>query len=198
MKCKKQSLVDAVWFCAAFILIVGVGVLFLNYQQKQTNDDERFMEAVASLGTGVVEIGEITADPVYYRSELLSHCRNLQDSIITFSVLYQNEWIPCGKILAMIYTESRFDTAAVSSVGCIGLMQIHPQTAKLTGYDFRDSLYSPEYNIRTGTAVMKLYCEHYGGYMPGLNAYTTGGRSMGFAWKYERILNERARRWVWL
>lgn len=205
MKCKKQSLVDAVWFCAAFILIVGVVILFLNYQQKQTDDDEQFMEAVASLGTGVVEVGEIEPEIMFCYSDLISHCRSFQDSCVFYAVIYANDYISPAEILAMIFTESGFDRDAKGGIGEIGLLQVLPSTAELYGFN-GDSLGTPEYNIYVSTSIIKAEGDRRVdliGLLPAtfhsFAAYATGNpQSLATAWKYRSLLHERARRWVWL
>ncbi len=55
-------------------------------------------------------------------------------------------------LLAVIYTESRFDSAAVSPRGAIGLMQLLPETGRRFGA--RD-LFADAENIRAGASYLK-------------------------------------------
>ena len=101
-------------------------------------------------------------------------------------------------IAAVIYRESRFDPAAVSESGAIGLMQLLPETAEgialnTGGSEFVVSdLYEPELNVRYGSFYLRRLLRKYGGDLElALAAYHAGqgnvdrwleqGERIGFA-----------------
>ncbi len=57
-------------------------------------------------------------------------------------------------LAAQGYTESRFDSTAVSWAGARGVMQIMPRTARAYGLS-SSKITNPEANIRTAAAIMK-------------------------------------------
>jgi soluble lytic murein transglycosylase-like protein len=66
---------------------------------------------------------------------------------------------PC-LILAVCAIESRYDMDARSGHGrCIGLMQLHKDTAKIYGVD----PYNPRENIMGGAAVLAKFMQRYNG-----------------------------------
>ena len=66
---------------------------------------------------------------------------------------------PC-LILAVCAIESRYDMDARSGHGrCIGLMQLHKDTARLYGVD----PYNPRENIMGGAAVLAKFMQRYNG-----------------------------------
>ena len=66
---------------------------------------------------------------------------------------------PC-LILAVCAIESRFNPDARSGRGrCIGLMQLHKDTAKIYGFD----PYNPRENIMGGAAVLAKFMARYNG-----------------------------------
>jgi soluble lytic murein transglycosylase len=73
-------------------------------------------------------------------------------------------------VAAVIYTESRFDPAARSSAGAIGLMQLLPSTAqgiadRTGGGSFvPDDLFEPEINIRYGCWYLRHLIERFDGH----------------------------------
>jgi soluble lytic murein transglycosylase len=72
-------------------------------------------------------------------------------------------------LAAVIYAESRFDPAAVSSAGAVGLMQLLPDTAKgialRTGGDrfVVSDLRDPEINVRYGSWYLDHLRDRYDG-----------------------------------
>lgn len=80
--------------------------------------------------------------------------------------------------LAVIWTESKFRPAAVSSAGASGLMQIMPTTAEWlagqVGEDYSDEkLFEPEFNIRLGIYYLSYLQRSFDGdYV--LAAYNAG------------------------
>jgi soluble lytic murein transglycosylase-like protein len=68
---------------------------------------------------------------------------------------------------ALVATESGFDTAAVSSKGAIGLMQVMPDTARRFGVDsdrwrsVEAKLADPKININLGTRYLRLLIDMF-------------------------------------
>ncbi len=98
-------------------------------------------------------------------------------------------------ILAMIFTESRFDVFAESEAGAIGLMQLRPATARAVADELelewrgQRLLTDPQINILLGTSylhsLLQRYDEH--GLDYALAAYNVGPT------KFDRLLEERGR-----
>ena len=98
-------------------------------------------------------------------------------------------------ILAMIFTESRFDVYAESEAGAIGLMQLRPATAMAVADELelewrgQRLLTDPQINILLGTSylhsLLQRYDEH--GLDYALAAYNVGPS------KFDRLLEERGR-----
>jgi membrane-bound lytic murein transglycosylase F len=61
-------------------------------------------------------------------------------------------------LAALIYKESKFDTAAQSGNGALGLMQVLPETAMAYGIE---DLFSPEQNIKAGTKHLKWLIDYW-------------------------------------
>ena len=83
-------------------------------------------------------------------------------------------------VAAVIYEESRFDPAAESQAGAIGLMQLRPETAKgiaarTGGTRFRVAdLYDPELNVRYGAWYLRHLLNKYSDLETALAAYNGG------------------------
>jgi len=82
---------------------------------------------------------------------------------------------------AIVYRESMFDTAAISSAGARGLMQLMPNTArqvsKSIGKKFisRKLTNDPQYNIELGTTYLQNLLDTYNGSYPlAIAAYNAG------------------------
>lgn len=93
---------------------------------------------------------------------------------------YADEYkVPRTVCYAVIKAESGFDSAAVSSAGAIGLMQITPQTfaylCEKTGDDYESGmLYDPETNIRYGVFYLSMLYERFGVWETAFAAYNCG------------------------
>ena len=118
--------------------------------------------------------------------------REIAQSIIEVSRQYD---LQPELILAMIFTESRFDVYAESEAGAIGLMQLRPATARAVAdqleleWNGQRLLTDPQINILLGTsylhALLKRYDEH--GLDYALAAYNVGPT------KFDALLQERGR-----
>ena len=70
-------------------------------------------------------------------------------------------------VYAVIWTESKFDSSAVSHAGAVGLMQLLPSTAKWCaeklGEDFSEErLFDPAFNIRLGVFYLSYLINKHG------------------------------------
>ena len=83
-------------------------------------------------------------------------------------------------VVAVIRTESAFNTWAVSPVGAMGLMQVMPNTGKWLaerrGEKMRrtENLFDSEYNIELGTMYLAELIEEFGTIEKALVAYNAG------------------------
>lgn len=83
-------------------------------------------------------------------------------------------------VVAVIRTESSFDSYAVSSVGAMGLMQVMPDTGKWllqrkgAKLGRRSNLFDPELNIEVGTAYLADLIARFGSVEKALVAYNAG------------------------
>ena len=74
---------------------------------------------------------------------------------------------------ALIYVESRYNPAARSPKGAVGLMQVLPETA--SRYGVLDPARSPEANLRAGTRYLSDLLQFFGGRLDlALAAYNAG------------------------
>ncbi len=72
---------------------------------------------------------------------------------------------------AVVWQESRWQTAAVSPKGAVGLTQLMPATALALGVDPRD----PIANLDAGARYLRLLLDHFGGdLVKALAAYNAG------------------------
>jgi soluble lytic murein transglycosylase len=83
-------------------------------------------------------------------------------------------------VMSLIREESRFESAALSSAGALGLMQLMPQTARRMagriGLTLRDDeqMQEPEVNIKLGTYYLNGLIKEFGSTFPALAAYNAG------------------------
>lgn len=97
-------------------------------------------------------------------------------------------------LLAVVRTESRFNTNAISPAGAMGLGQVMPRTAQYIAkkagivYD-PDSMLHPGYNIRLSVEYLERLMERYGGDLRLVAAAYNGGP--GGASLYKRWLEGR-------
>jgi soluble lytic murein transglycosylase-like protein len=74
--------------------------------------------------------------------------------------------------------ESSFDPAAISGSGAMGLMQLMPATARLTGKQTglpSDNLFDPDQNMALGTAYLAQLIQQFGNCLPLAIAAYNGG-----------------------
>ena len=106
--------------------------------------------------------------PLAYEQIIRGHARNYE--------------LDAALVAAVVYEESRFDAAARSRSGAIGLMQLLPSTAegialRTGGRRFRvDDLYDPEINVRYGSWYLRHLLEKYDGSVAKALAAYNGGQ----------------------
>ncbi|MCH7823263.1 MAG: lytic transglycosylase domain-containing protein [Acidobacteria bacterium] len=118
--------------------------------------------------------------------------REIARSIIEVSRQYD---LQPELILAMIFTESRFDVHAESEAGAIGLMQLRPATARAVADELQLEwkgqrlLTDPQINILLGTSYLYSLLQRYDkhGLDYALAAYNVGPT------KFDALLLERGR-----
>lgn len=102
--------------------------------------------------------------------------------------------LPVSLILAIIESESDYNPTTVSRVGCIGLMQLSPSTARevATSIGLRwFELKNIENNITLGVAYLRALYSLYGQWDMALTAYNQGPRYFS---SHGRKINAYARR----
>ncbi len=83
-------------------------------------------------------------------------------------------------VLAVIQVESRFDPAAVSDQGAVGLMQLQADTARELASDLGvawmgdDQLFDPNVNVLLGCAYLRRLIDRFGDQGAALAAYCSG------------------------
>ena len=88
--------------------------------------------------------------------------------------------VPVAMILAVIRTESNFQSKAISRAGAVGLMQLMPSTFEwLTDDILREylgigMLYDPETNIKYGTYYLSRLYNRFGDWDTAIAAYNGG------------------------
>lgn len=87
-------------------------------------------------------------------------------------------------ILAVIRSESRFSTRAISPMGAMGLMQVMPATARFIteqrGWSWpgESRLFDPSFNIRLATSYLSDLLHKFGSVEEALIAYNCGEGTM--------------------
>ena len=107
----------------------------------------------------------------------------------------QQQRLDPALLAAVIETESKFNSSALSSAGAVGLLQLTPATAQgialyTHGTKFRLSdLKNPDINVRYGTWYLRQLLDHYhGNERLALAAYNAGkGNVDGWLAQHEGI-----------
>ncbi|MBO8158882.1 MAG: lytic transglycosylase domain-containing protein [Thermosyntropha sp.] len=113
-------------------------------------------------------------------------------SELVFAEAYKNDIDPY-LVFAIIRTESKYQTSAVSSAGAKGLMQIMPDTASWIASkkgieNFTvDSLHDPEVNISLGCWYLADLYREYDGNVPLVIAAYNAGRGNVREWVNQGI-----------
>jgi soluble lytic murein transglycosylase-like protein len=110
----------------------------------------------------------------------------------------EREDLPPELVNGIIWVESRFQTHALSSAGCRGLMQLMPSTGQQIAQQIglRYAPADPEFNIRAGTYYFARLIERYSSLRLALAAYNIGPAVVD-GWLRERApLPERSQAYV--
>ena len=104
------------------------------------------------------------------------HPREFSEYVEKYSAEYR---VPEPIVYAVIKCESSFDSAAVSNVGAIGLMQLMPSTFVYLSEKLGDNyeagmLYDPKTNIKYGTYYLSTLYERFGIWETVFAAYNCG------------------------
>ena len=91
--------------------------------------------------------------------------------------------LPVGLFDAMIMQESRYNPAAFSPAGAVGLAQLMPGTARQLGVD----RYSLLENLRGGARYLKQHIDRFGRYDLALAAYNAGPGRVERRWQVPQI-----------
>ena len=122
-----------------------------------------------------VAIG-LLAEHFKEKYEYASHPREYGEHVEKYADMYK---VPEAICYAVIKCESGFDSAAVSSAGAVGLMQIMPDTfdylCNLVGEEHESGLlYDPETNVRFGIFYLSVLYERFGKWETAFAAYNCG------------------------
>jgi len=139
------------------------------------------------LRYGVVIAPEITPDlkEMYRHRYLLTH-----EEILVTECLSRG--VSPSLFAGLVHVESRFKPKARSSVGAVGLAQIMPSTARLTGKALlgykvsRSQLRRPATNLALGSALLGALMEHFRGHAPVALASYNAGRGAARGWLRDR------------
>lgn len=113
--------------------------------------------------------------------ERLLYPRTYLSCVETYAERFE---VPENLLLAVIRTESDFDSAAESSAGAVGLMQLMPETFEWLTRDvlheyLEDGMrYDPETSIRYGACLLARYYLRYGSWDLALTAYNAGNANL--------------------
>lgn len=124
-----------------------------------------------ALGFACIQISEASTH------ERVNKVESLTQVIQELSEEYS---IDPSLIQAMIEVESMYRTAALSSVGARGLMQVRPSTAEWIAkkkgllYGGSDTLYDVKTNVRIGTAYLSYLIEKFDHVGHAVMAYNLG------------------------
>lgn len=133
--------------------------------------------AALALILAVSVLGGFLFDCICTAIERQTHPRKYAEYVSVYAEAYD---VPEDVIYAVIHTESHFDSAAVSSKGAVGLMQLLPKTFlwltdDMLGEHLSEAvLYDPETNIRYGTYLLARLYTRYGDWNTAAAAYNAG------------------------
>lgn len=90
------------------------------------------------------------------QGKALSHRGRRYDSYIR-EAASRNSLDP-NLVKAIVAVESNFDPHAISNKGCLGLMQLHPETAQRFGVK---NVFNPRENIQGGVRYLRFLMDHF-------------------------------------
>jgi soluble lytic murein transglycosylase-like protein len=122
------------------------------------------------------------------------------DLLVTKSMLYSagvKHGVNPYLVMGLAWHESGWNPNAISSAGAVGIMQVMPTTADVSGPALlhrQVNLFDPADNIDMGTAILKNNLTHWHGDLAkALVAYYAGG---GAVTEWNRLRDDE-RRYVW-
>lgn len=156
-------------------------------------------EVIASLKEETIEKPAVISEQELRVNKITNIIKNLQPKIsiedikkiseltVNLSDKYELDsyWM-----LAIMYTESKFENNTTSNKGARGLMQLIPNTAKSYGIT-KDELYIPEININVGFQYYKDLLNKYDNQKMATIAYNQGpgnvSRGTYRTWYHDRV-----------
>jgi soluble lytic murein transglycosylase-like protein len=99
-------------------------------------------------------------------------------------------------VMGLAWHESGWNAGAVSSAGAIGIMQVMPATAAVSGPNLlhrQVNLFDPADNIDMGTAILRANLDRFNDIAKALVAYYAGG---GAVTDWNRLTPDE-QRYVW-
>jgi soluble lytic murein transglycosylase-like protein len=164
------------WLIAILIIcMLGIVVLFTEYQKIKTNSDTMFkfnktyidklelknknlLDQLKEIKIKENNINKLTQFIIYLQPKLeIEIAKLISDKVIEHSTFYG---LPPALVISLMYRESSFNTLAVSSAKCVGLMQINPaahpdkiEDFELEYYD----LFMIDHNIKLGCMILHEY-----------------------------------------
>jgi len=164
--------------------LVPRGQKFIGLLASGVSVDDR-MASLRMRVAAVERENENLQTELRVRAALAGHGQRLSASEIervTASILeaHARYGISADVLLAVIATESGFDTRAVSRAGALGLMQLMPATGQEMAGDLdiewtgNDMLYDPAINIKLGSEYLHRMFQKFGHADNALAAYNAG------------------------
>jgi soluble lytic murein transglycosylase len=168
-----------------FLFLNGIQAVALNSETKIESDDRVVFVGTANETIGLQnEVERLRALSsirevleLNFSEATLEEKRNLAETIYEACTLFE---IDVELVLAVIQTESSFDTRALSHKGAMGLMQVMPRTGwamseemQLEGFD-SEQLFDYRTNIMLGTYYLKKLLNRYNNLEHALLAYNAG------------------------
>lgn len=159
------------------LLIMGavqVTSIIADDNSNQPNVEGELLRQVDSLESVVDSLD----DEVSLRDEASSYADayNTNNRISRAVVHYANKHdVPVAIAFSLVFSESRFDSMAVSSVGAVGLAQVRPSTARyLRDSISRDDLFNPDTNLDVGFMYLRRLIDRKGSMYEALRSYVAG------------------------
>jgi len=166
----------------AFLVIIAISPCFAGSIYKYT--DETGKTVYSNLGTerpGAAAQLSLASLATKGSAPTASKRQPSADAVAQYLPYIQDaatrHGVDVELIKAIIQVESNYNPMAVSSKGCKGLMQLHPDTAKRFGVQ---NIFDPAENIEGGVKFLKFLLEYFkndtskvlAGYNAGENAVT--------------------------
>lgn len=141
-----------------------IGLLSLSFSQvfaaeQLTQDFERTQNLNRSLLESLF--------PIQKKPSATLGPKDFEPQVIKAGRKYQ---LPPSLLRALIKVESNFNPEAVSNKGCIGLTQLHPETAR----ELKVNPWDPSQNIMGGAAYLRQMLDRFGRIDHALWAYNAG------------------------